>query len=96
MEDQRKYWFVFISGCVLLKKEGESYSVPLQEEAPAPIQAWTYVQELPELNGHECRAFSVSSPPDAMRNGELESVGLRASYNCLPREFYDKIGRAHV
>ena len=54
-EDRRIYWFVFISGCVLLKKEEDGYSVPLQEEAPAPIQAWTYVQQLPELNGHECR-----------------------------------------
>ena len=93
MEDNRKYWFVMISGCVLLKKEGETYSVPLQEEPPAPIQAWTYVQELPELNGHECRAFSVSTPPEAMRRGELESVNLRSSFNYLPLEFYNMAGK---
>lgn len=93
MEDNRKYWFVMISGCVLLKKEGERYSVPLQEEPPAPVHEWTYVQELPELNGHECRAFSVSSPPEAVRKGELESVNLRSSFNYLPREFYDMAGK---
>ncbi|MBR3093040.1 MAG: NAD(+) diphosphatase [Bacteroidaceae bacterium] len=92
-EDRRIYWFVFISGCVLLKKEEDGYSVPLQEEAPAPIQAWTYVQQLPELNGHECRAFSVNTPPEAVRKGELESVGLRASYQYLPKSFYDMAGK---
>lgn len=94
MEDRPIYWFVFISGCVLLKKTGDTYSVPLQVEAPAPIHPWTYVQQLPELEGHECRAFSVTSPPDAVRSGELESINLRASYHLLPTPFYNMAGKA--
>lgn len=86
------YWFVFVGNSLLLCKEKDLYSVPLCEESPVPIKDWTYIQELPDLNGHKCRACMFDVPP--VNVNEFATVGLRESYTKLPLEFYLMAGKA--
>lgn len=86
------YWFVFIGGSVLLRKDASGYSIPLGDEAPTEVKAWSHVLHLPELDGTECRAYSVDSP--AYDGDEYVAVGLRESYEKLPLKFYNAAGKA--
>lgn len=88
------YWFVFVGNSLLLRKdpEKEIFSVPLCEEAPFALKSWTYVQELPELNGHPCKSFQLTVPPTDIDG--YETVGLRESYAKLPLDMYHMASKA--
>ena len=92
MEKKKTYWFVFMGNSILLQHNEEGYQVPCSAEPPIPIKAWTSFQELPEIDSIPCTAYSISTPPTDM-NG-LETIGLRESWNLLPRAFYNQAGKA--
>lgn len=94
MNTEKKYWFVFCSGCVLLhKKDGtDTYDIPLSTTPPTATQEWTVMQELPELEGHPCVAYSINTPIEDTDN--LRTIGLRESYNFLPETHYLMAGKA--
>ncbi len=90
---EKKYWFVFCGECLLLRRNGDDgYSIPLEENAPTQVREWTYIQELPELDGYQCVAYSVNTPIDI--TDSMRTVGLRESYALLPREHYIMAGKA--
>ena len=87
-------WFIFLGNSLLLKKQGDSYSVPEADETPTPTFEWTTIQELPMLDNMPCKAYSLTTPP---RNGLPESfvtVDLRQSYYLLPRAHYFMAAKA--
>lgn len=88
------YWFVFVGNSLLLSKDNETdlYSVPLSEDSPVPMKNWTYIQELPDMEGHMCRAFMLNVPPANIN--DFVTVGLRESYTKLPLQFYLMAGKA--
>ena len=92
MEQQSTYWFVFLGNALLLNHDDSGYSIPCSVEPPVPMKEWTPRQELPMLNGKPCVAYSISTPPADM-NG-METMGLRESWNVLPRLFYNEAGKA--
>lgn len=95
MKDKKQtYWFIFIGTNLLLyKNEGkEEYSIPLSEDVPVPIKEWTYIQELPDIEGKRCRSFQLSVPPCNIN--EFHTVGLRESYDKLPLRMYNMAGKA--
>ncbi len=88
------YWFVFVGNSLLLQKDEEKdfYSVPLSASAPVEVKEWTYIQELPELDGHNCRAFQLSVPP--VNINDFVTVGLRESYSKLSFAMYTMASKA--
>lgn len=93
-ENVQTYWFVFVGNGLLLRKDNvtEKYIVPLCDEAPFAIKNWTYIQELPELDGHPCKAYQLSVPPSDMEG--YEAIGLRESFTKLPLAMYNMAGKA--
>lgn len=92
MNKDLKYWFVFISNSLLVERNENRASVPLLESAPTEVKSWTKMQELPDMNGHKCLAYSISVPPENL--GNLVTVGLRESWNILAREQYNMASKA--
>lgn len=92
MKRENTYWFVFIGNSILLRHNEKGYQAPCSAEPPVPIKEWTTLQELPELDGIPCIAYSLTAPPTDM-NG-LETIGLRESWNLLPRAFYNQASKA--
>ncbi|MBR1667860.1 MAG: NAD(+) diphosphatase [Bacteroidaceae bacterium] len=92
MEKQSTYWFVFISNALLLQHDGSGYHVPCSPEPPFPMKEWTPRQELPAIDGTPCMAYSLNTPPADMMG--LVTMGLRESWNVLPRRFYNAAGKA--
>jgi len=89
---EKKYWFVFCSGCLVLKKDGGNYSIPLDENPPTKTSEWTVMQELPKLNGKTCVAYTINTPISDTEN--YATIGLRDSYNVLPHAHYNMAGKA--
>ena len=87
-------WFVFLGNNLLLKKQGTAYSVPQSDTAPTPTFEWTTIQELPELDGIPCKAYSLSTPPKEGLAEGLVTVDLRQSYYLLPRSHYLMVAKA--
>lgn len=88
------YWFIFVGTSLLLRKEKETdlFSVPLSAECPVSVKEWTYIQELPELDGCKCKALSLNVPPANI--DEFVTTGLRESFSKLPLVFYNMAGKA--
>lgn len=93
MEKQATYWFVFISNALVLEHDGDSYHVPCSVEPPLPMKEWTPRQELPPIDGKPCMAYSIDTPAADDMQG-LVTIGLRESWNVLPRHFYNAAGKA--
>ncbi len=94
MTTNKKYWFVFCSGCILLYRNNETgtYTIPLQDTPPTETHEWTFIQELPELEGYPCVTYSISTP--IQDSDEICTIGLRESYNHLPTTHYLMAGKA--
>ncbi|MCR5313542.1 MAG: NAD(+) diphosphatase [Bacteroidaceae bacterium] len=90
---EKRYWFVFCcESLVLTKDEDGNYAIPLGKTPPTETKEWTVMQELPELNGIPCTAYSINTPIND--NGTLCTIGLRESYNVLPFSHYNMAGKA--
>ena len=92
MKPQSTYWFIFISNSLLLWHDENGYSIPCSEQPPVPLKEWTHTQELPSLDGIPCVAYSISVPPTDI--GWFATMGLRETWNVLPKRFYDMAGKA--
>ncbi|MBQ3926114.1 MAG: NUDIX domain-containing protein, partial [Bacteroidaceae bacterium] len=92
METQKRYWFVFISNALLLQQDNDGYRVPCATEPPFPMKEWTPRQELPPIDGVPCMSYSLTTPPSQMEG--WVTMGLRESWNVLPRAFYNTAGKA--
>lgn len=92
MEKQNKacYWFLFFQDKLLLKKNNGSYQIPYQENAPFGTDDSVEVvldSSLP------ARAASLSH--EITEDEQWIMIGLRASWNYLPLDWYKRAGKAH-
>lgn len=92
MKQQATHWFIFIGNTLLLERDGDKFHVPCSEKPPVPMKEWTPRQDLPELDSIPCVAYSLSVPPADQQN--METVGLRESWNLLPRAYYNMASKA--
>ncbi len=84
---ERKYWFVFCKGDLLLEKTSDGrYTIPYQEEAPTPLKEWTNVHTITPFGDDDVRTYTIDGP--VTDNPRYEMCGLRATYNKLPHELY--------
>ena len=88
------YWFIFISNHLILRKDGEVYTMPQSEEPPIAIKPWTHIQVLPDIGETPCRAFTLTTPPKDGLPEEFTTMELRASYNVLPHPIHNMAGKA--
>lgn len=89
---ERKYWFVFCKGDLLLEKTSEGrYTIPYQEEAPTPLKEWTNVHTITPFGDDDVRTYTIDGP--VTDNPRYEMCGLRATYNKLPHELYQIAGK---
>lgn len=89
---ERKYWFVFCKGDLLLEKTSDGrYTIPYQEEAPTPLKEWTNVHTITPFGDDDVRTYTIDRP--VTDNPRYEMCGLRATYNKLPHELYQIAGK---
>ena len=89
---ERKYWFVFCKGDLLLEKTTDGqYTIPYQEEAPTPLKEWTNVHTITPFGDDDVRTYTIDGP--VTDNPRYEMCGLRATYNKLPHELYQIAGK---
>lgn len=89
---ERKYWFVFCKGDLLLEKTSDGrYTIPYQEEAPTALKEWTNVHTITPFGDDDVRTYTIDRP--VTDNPRYEMCGLRATYNKLPHELYQIAGK---
>lgn len=89
---ERKYWFVFCKGDLLLEKTSDGrYTIPYQEEAPTPLKEWTNVHTITPFGDDDVRTYTIDGP--VTDNPRYEMCGLRATYNKLPHDLYQIAGK---
>lgn len=89
---ERKYWFVFCKGDLLLEKTSDGrYTIPYQEEAPTALKEWTNVHTITPFGDDDVRTYTIDGP--VTDNPRYEMCGLRATYNKLPHELYQIAGK---
>ena len=89
---ERKYWFVFCKGDLLLEKTTDGrYTIPYQEEAPTALKEWTNVHTITPFGDDDVRTYNIDGP--VTDNPCYEMCGLRATYNKLPHELYQIAGK---
>ena len=89
---ERKYWFVFCKGDLLLEKTSDGrYTIPYQEEAPTPLKEWTNVHTITPFGDDDVRTYTIDGP--VTDNPRYEMCGLRTTYNKLPHELYQIAGK---
>ncbi len=98
----KKYWFVFSEGCILLDTAGSNkqeekgrWSVPFSSAFPlggGTIDSDS-LQILPDMDDTvSCVACSVPRGQELAEN--LSFVGLRESYKLLPKNMYEMAAKA--
>ncbi|MCD8317487.1 MAG: NAD(+) diphosphatase [Paraprevotella sp.] len=86
------YWFVFCGDELLLEHhEDNTYTVPYGQEPQVKLSEWHTVHRLTPLGEIECRAVRIDAPVTDEECCEM--IGLRASYDVLPLDFYLKAGK---
>ena len=91
MNKKSQYWFLFFKDKLLLKKgKDNQYAIPFGEQPPAPIKSSFEVIFSPDIP-----AQAASMDDDYPENEQYAQVGLRASWDYLPREWYKRAGKAH-
>ncbi len=88
--DTHVYWFVFFGDSLLLKKEGESYTIPCSVASPVPVKN---ILEVYPFQGAPCRAATVDALPEEIP--DFLFMGLRASYDLLDEGLYAVAGKAY-
>jgi len=83
------YWFLFCKDKLLLERQGDKYALPFREEPPVPVDR---PFEVAFQEGVPARAASV--PDEVKVEDDFLWVGLRASWDYLPREWYKRAGKA--
>ena len=88
------YWFVFCKTDIVLEKTDDGYTIPLSENCPTPLKAWSQVLDIdPMPDGTSVKAVSIDMP--LTDNPAFEMCGLRNSYYKLPQAFYQTAGKCH-
>ena len=92
MEKQNKacYWFLFFQDKLLLKKNNGSYQIPYQENAPFGTD-----NSFEVVLDSSLPARTASLSHEITEDEQWIMIGLRASWNYLPLDWYKRAGKAH-
>lgn len=85
-------WFIFHKDQLLLQKINNTFRIPCGEYPPVAIPDKVTVHEITTFDGNPCKSFSLPHPLEDSE--ELTMVGLRASYEVLPYQYYQIAGKA--
>ena len=84
------YWFIFFNDQLLLKKEGETYTIPCSIHPPVPVEN---VLEVSLFQDIPCRTAVVEAPLE--ETPDFLPMGLRASYDYLDGRLHTLSGKAY-
>lgn len=85
----KNLYFIFCKDELLLTARNE---VPTGSEPPITLEPWQKLHRLPSLNDTPCFTARIDAPVVAE---ELKMMGLRASFDVLPKSVYQMAGKAH-
>ena len=83
------YWFLFYKDQLLLQKENDTFTIPFGNEPPVAID---HSLEVDYNGGISARTALLNMPVE--ENETYVHIGLRASFDVLPRNWYEKAGKA--
>lgn len=86
----RKYWFLFRDGAILLRKRYGRYEVPESSEPPFEIEGTVHVIAMKE----DISYMAVTLRSVIEESEDYVMIGLRESYDFLPLELYRIAGKA--
>lgn len=92
------YWFLFYEDQLLLRKEGDRYTLPVGDVPPVAV---TSSMEMPGIGERPGQVASLDTPEMPVPDRESDAsasyiwMGLRASWDCLPGDLYRKAGKAY-
>lgn len=84
------YWFIFFNDQLLLKKEGETYTIPCSIHPPVPVEN---VLEVSLFQDIPCRTAVVEAPLE--ETPDFLPMGLRASCDYLDGRLHTLSGKAY-
>lgn len=85
----KNLYFIFCKDELLLTARNE---VPTGSEPPITLEPWQKLHRLPSLNDTPCFTARIDAP--VVAEG-LKMMGLRASFDVLPKSVYQMAGKAH-
>ena len=85
-------WACLCAGDILLKREGESLSLPIGEEPPVELQPWNVVTTLSNKLHYPLKVVRLDRPVIGIEGFEM--MNLRASFDVLSSEHYALGGKA--
>ncbi len=92
MIKMKQYWFIFCKGDLMLERKADgTYTIPLAEEAPVEIKAWSHVLNITPVDDIPVKTFSIDAP--VTDHPLYEMCGLRQSYYKLSPVLYLKAGK---
>ncbi len=87
-------WFIFSDNSIVLCKDNDGlFHIPQHDTPPLPLTHEAHIQELPELDGNECRAYRTSLMAEELPDSYF-AIGLRESYYHLSTPLYLMAGKA--
>lgn len=85
------YWFLFYQDKILVKKEeGGKYSIPFGENPPIPA-----TNSFEVVLDHDIPAHAASVDEAYPEDEQYLQIGLRASWDYLPKDWYKRAGKAY-
>ena len=94
------FWACLCAGDILLKREGDTLSLPFGDQPPVPLQPWNVVttlslsSPLPNRGGVGGEASVVRLDRPVTDAPGLEMMPLRASFDVLSEQEYALAGKA--
>ncbi len=92
MDNKASYWFIFYIDQLLLKKDGNNYTIPYQIEPPFVSHNSANIHTIHSCDGIEYKSFSIDWKIED--TDYYEMIPLRASYDYIGEEFYKLAGKA--
>lgn len=87
-------WFVFFNGQVLIEKQKDGYHIPYATEPPVPVPVGSTIHLIGEVNGYPAKTYALYAPVPGDENSPRMMKDLRASFDVLPWEEYNRAGKA--
>ena len=87
-------WFVFFNGQVLIEKKADGYHIPYATHPPVPVPVGSTIHQIGEINGYPAKAYAIYAPVPGDENSEQMLKDLRASFDVLSFEEYNRAGKA--
>ena len=92
--NQRCGWFVFYLGQVLIEKTVEGYRIPYSAEPPTEVPVGSTIHTIGTIDGCVAKTYAIHTPVPGDEQSARMMKDLRASFDVLPLEEYQRAGKA--